>query len=94
MKKPLNNFAYAVWALALFYFLLLIPETIELFRQPGILQSSHDANYIASFITRDIFGLLRNTVSGCGALLAYGAIIELIDRIRWNALPPEQRENR
>ena len=94
MKKPLNSFAYAAWLLAVLYLLLMIPELIELFRQPATLESHGSANYIASFMGRDAIAFLRNTVLGSGSLFAFGAIIELIDQIRWNALPPEERDRR
>jgi len=85
MKKPLNNYAFAVWLLAVGYALLMIPEVVELFRQPSLLESHYSANYVESFQIRDIFGLLRNTVLGSGTLLALGTIIELVDRIVWEA---------
>jgi hypothetical protein len=85
MRKPLNNYAFTVWLMAIGYALLMIPEVVELFRQPSFLESRSSANYVESFQVRDIFGLLRNTVSGSGSLLALGAIIELIDRILWEA---------
>lgn len=40
----------------------------------------------------DIFVLVtRGIASAIGPLVGLGVLIELVDQIRWNALPPEQR---
>jgi hypothetical protein len=82
-KKRISSFTVAVWCLAVVYALLMIPELVALFNQPNAIPES--ANWLRSFWGRDVFGLLRNTVSGSGMLFAAGTIIEQIDCIRWNA---------
>ncbi|HEY4944362.1 MAG TPA: hypothetical protein VII56_23240 [Rhizomicrobium sp.] len=94
MKKPLNSYAFVLGLLAIAYAFLVVPEIVEYLRQPKMLLDNlqtHDANYVQSFTARNILGSLRSTVYGSGVLLALAVIVELIDHIRWNALPPEDR---
>jgi len=94
LKKPLSNWALVMVGLAVTYALLGVPGVVEILRQPHTLQNSlayHDATYIQSFQSRDIIGSIRSTLWGSGTLLALAVLIELVDRIRWNALPLEQR---
>lgn len=84
MKKPFNNFAFALVLCAAFYVALTIPDIVEILRQPVTLQSSpRDATYIQSFAMRDIVAALRATVFGAGSLLGLAAIVEIADRILW-----------
>jgi len=83
MNKSISSFTKAVWGLAVVYALLMIPEIIFIFSQPSA--APEHAEYLRSFWGRDIFGVLRNTVSGSGMLFAAGVIIEQVDCIRWNA---------
>jgi hypothetical protein len=85
MKRPLNAFAYALALLAIAYAVLAIPSILEILRQPAALSDQHSATYVGSFASRDILAVLRNTISGSGTLMAYAVVVELVDRIRWDA---------
>jgi hypothetical protein len=94
MKKPLNNFAFALGLLAVAYALLVIPQIVELIRQPLALKAQlaqRDATYVQSFAERDIVSYLRNTIYGSGVLMGLAVLVEFADRIRWNMLTPEER---
>ncbi len=85
MKKPFNNFAFALVLCAVFYIVLTVPDIVEILRQPAALQSSsvHDANYVQSFAMRDIVVAVRATVDGAGTLFGLAALVEMADRILW-----------
>jgi hypothetical protein len=86
MKKPLNTFAFALGLAAIFYAALIIPDIVEIIRQPKALVSSalpESANYVKSFAFRDIIVAVRNTVYGSGVLLGLAATVEMADRILW-----------
>lgn len=85
MKKPINNFAFALGLLAIAYALLVVPDIVEIVRQPQTLIAAnglHDANYVKSFASRDVLVALRSTVYGSGVLLGFAVLVELLDRIR------------
>jgi hypothetical protein len=39
-----------------------------------------------------VIAIFRGVTNGIAPLVGLGVIIELLDQIRWNALPPEQRK--
>jgi len=89
MKKPLNNGALALFVLAIAYAMLLVPDLLEILRQPVALQAQslhRDASYVQSFNARDVITAFRNTLYGSGVLFGLAIMVELIDRVRWNAI--------
>ena len=85
MKKPLNTFAFGLGLAALLYAAFVIPDIVEIIRQPKalIVAHPHDADYVKSFAFRDIIAAVRATVYGSGVLLGLAAIVEMADRILW-----------
>ena len=89
MKKPLNKVALAIWVLAV----------AQLATQGWFFVGSYFLNDPA--LPGSMFRFLAVTWTfvhsgfvAAGELVALGAIIELVDQIRWNALSPEKRNRR
>jgi heme/copper-type cytochrome/quinol oxidase subunit 1 len=80
MKKPLNRFALALWALAV---LVLFAMTGEYF---SIFSAAHELAQRDTIYVVGHFGkfLVRGAVAAA-QLASFGVIIELVDQIRWNA---------
>lgn len=80
MTKPLHKVAMAMWAIGVIVLLLWAWALFDFLHVFPIRAGS--------------FGGL--VVGGIAAamLIALGTIIELVDQIRWNALPPELRNRR
>jgi hypothetical protein len=82
MKKPINGFAFGLGILSIAYGFTVVPDIVEIVRQPSALVTMHDANYVKSFAARDILVALRSTIYGSGVLMAFAVIVEILDRIR------------
>jgi hypothetical protein len=81
MKKPLNKVAMAMWLMGSAIFLLwawALLNFIDVLRTSPTPHATSFSGYVLGAVAAAI-------------LIALGTIIELVDQIRWNALPPEQR---
>lgn len=78
MRKPAHKVAIAMWLTATAILLLWAWALFEFLRAYPLRTGS--------------FGGLVMGAVGAAILIALGVIIELLDQIRWNALPPEQRK--
>jgi len=83
MKKPLNNFAFALWLIAA----LFVPADIWAFWHAS-LYNPYDG-YIP--LHTNVLALIREMVESVlyvsGMLSALGMVIEILDQIRWNTAP-------
>jgi len=78
MRKPLHKVAIAMWLLGAVILFLWGWSLFDFLRtSPG-----HTAR-----LGVYVFGIVATAL-----LIALGTIIELVDQIRWNALPPEARQ--
>jgi hypothetical protein len=89
VKKPINKVALALGVLAVVYALLCIPEVIAILSQPAAVKSSLMAEMLNSYILRNLLRTAGSTIYGSGVLMGLGALVELADRIRWNAQLPK-----
>ena len=80
MKKPTNRIAIGLWILAA---LVLGTEAWIFTKQYRSLPPDF-SNFLGNF-----WQLIRSGVVSAAGLVAYGAIIEILDSIRWNALSPK-----
>ncbi|MBV9571216.1 MAG: hypothetical protein JO056_08250 [Alphaproteobacteria bacterium] len=91
MAKPLNKFALFLWILAFAFLVADVPATLAL--RDMILRTSYPAGVAqASAVSwLNVWSQIRSAAISSAQLAAFGVVIELLDRIRWNALPPELR---
>jgi hypothetical protein len=82
MKKPTNRIAIGLWVLAV----LVLGTEVWVFANTYRWGPPGAVNFLGSF-----WQLIRSGVVSAAALAAYGAIIELLDKIRWNALSPKMQ---
>jgi len=84
MKKPINKFAVALWVLAIVVFIVQFASFFSVTQTLRHLGPQGGSTLIVEG------GFSKIALSGLMAaaqLSALGVIIELIDQIRWNALP-------
>jgi len=86
MGKSLNKIALIMWVIAI---LIIVGETISFIEVPRDIRDQSPFRFIGLF-----WPLLRPDIISSAALVTFGTIIELLDQIRWNALPPDQRNRR
>ncbi|HEX3808401.1 MAG TPA: hypothetical protein VHW02_01780 [Rhizomicrobium sp.] len=91
MGKPINKFALFLWAIALLFIIADVPATVAL--KDLIMRPSYPGGIAqASAISwLNVWSQVRSAGISSLQLAAFGVIIELLDQIRWNALPPERR---
>jgi hypothetical protein len=77
MKKPLHKVAVGLWVVGAAVIVLWGLALFETLR-------------MYAFQTTSFGGLVMGAVAAA-VLIALGTIIEIVDQIRWNALPPDQR---
>lgn len=82
MVKPLNRIAVAFWVSAA---LLAAGQLAGTVMHRSMAAQGDELIY-------NLWVHLAWVLSTCGPLLGFGTVIELLDEIRWNALPPEQRK--
>jgi hypothetical protein len=75
VRKPLHKVAIALWVLAAAIILLWGWSLFDFLSMPA-----------HAGLGQYLFG-----IAAAAILIALGTIVELIDQIRWNALPPDQR---
>jgi ABC-type transporter Mla maintaining outer membrane lipid asymmetry permease subunit MlaE len=82
VDKPPNRFARIIWGLLGAYVIISVVQFVvyELYRE------ELPRNMLLSIVLNAIYA----TVLFGGA----ATVIELVDQIRWNALPPDQRNPR
>ncbi len=91
MGKPLNRIALFIWIVAgLVALSQIIAEPIlhhmTLEEAPEFMRPDARLSPIFWHLSAIRSGVVTATL-----LIAAGAVVELIDQIRWNALPPDQR---
>jgi hypothetical protein len=84
MRKPLNPVAAVMWALAA---VVVVIQAWIYWTAP----TTALVHSVGAFVTT-FWVLLRADLLAIAALASFGMIIELLDQIRWNALPPERRQ--
>ena len=92
MKKPRNKWAILFYAIAVFAFL---DEGVwRTFIDFGAVQISPPPPKGAMLFVQDAvvtWGAITSGFVGAGVFLACGILIEMVDQIRWNTTPPEER---
>ena len=87
MRKPLNKVALLMWLLAAVTLVTEIWIFARTFEQvEHVLVPANVFRFVSS-----MWELVRSGFVSAGGLVAYGTIIEILDRIRWNAMKPEDR---
>lgn len=86
MNKPINKIALALWILAAVY------AAGELWSYYAAMHLARDFQSAGNSyaVTAGIGRVLESTIMGCGQLVAFGTLIELVDQIRWNAIKREK----
>ena len=91
MKKPINKFALGFWIVAVVFLIADVPMMLAI-RKMGMEVSASKGAKMASFVTLSNFWYeTRAALLGAGQLAGFGVLIELVDKIRWNGLPSEER---
>jgi hypothetical protein len=83
MGKPANTWAVVLWAIAAFLALGRLVQVV------GTDQTAFANEHLGQLLWLYFLWL----VPTLGPLAALGGVIDLLDEIRWNALPPEQRRH-
>lgn len=84
LKKPINRIAIGLWLLAA----LVLGSEVWVFANAYRWGPTGTVNFLGNF-----WQLIRSGVLSAGDLVAFGAMVELLDRIRWTILKPEERAN-
>jgi hypothetical protein len=86
MEKPLNRIALFIWIVAAFVAISqIIAEPFFHFRAYEVAPELRDpAAYYA--VTMWYFAEIRSGLISAALLVGAGALVELVDQIRWNAL--------
>ncbi len=90
MGKPFNRFALLLVILSIVYALFSIPEIISIVNQPSAMPDRSTSTFVQSYMSRNLWGVVRSTVYSSGLLLGVGVLIELVDRVLWNLSNPEK----
>jgi len=91
MQKPVNKFALFVWIVSVLLFITDIPATLAL--KQMFKEASYPGNPALAFAVswQNVWMYVRSATISSLQLASFGVLIELLDKIRWNALPPEAR---
>jgi hypothetical protein len=90
--KPINRFALILWIVAALFLLADIPMIIAI-RKFAEWQSLNSTTTVGDYaVFARAWNETRDALLGAGQLAGIGVLIELIDKIRWNSLSPEARE--
>jgi hypothetical protein len=93
MKKPMNRWAILFYVIAACVFL---DEAVSrIFFEFTSTQISPPPPTGTLLLVQDTFvtwGAITSGFVGAGVFLACGILIELVDKIRWNTTPPDERK--
>jgi hypothetical protein len=90
VKKPINGFACALWAMATVYLIGVVPVTLRLGRYLADFGSpAPHATSLGSLTF--MWSSAHSALIGVGELVGIGVLIELVDQIRWNGLTEDRR---
>ena len=83
MKKPISKYALAVWLVTLVVFATNAFESWSIYQNlhRGNLIVGSDSIFVVQTAVREFGGL----VTQVAILFAFGALIEVVDRMRWEA---------
>jgi len=81
MKKLTNKVALALWALA---GLVVIGEACSFAVIHEGIQMSEATGGRIYLVVGSVWNMVRSAVLSAALLVAFGMIVELLDRIRWN----------
>jgi len=91
MRKPINPVALIFWVVAAVFIMGDVPIALAI-RDFARLVHNSDGARTASFVTLvNVWAETRSALLGGGQLIGIGVLIELVDQIRWNALPDERQ---
>jgi len=82
MKKRLNRLTIALWIIAA----LVLATEVWIFANTYRWQNLGTMGFLENF-----WQLVRSGLVSASGLVAFGAMIELLDTIRWNALSPDTK---
>jgi hypothetical protein len=91
MEKPLNRFALLLWIVAAVFLFADVPMVLAIRQIAHQDAATHGPQWFDVVFLSSTWSETRSALLGAGQLAALGVIVELIDRIRYNALPPDQR---
>lgn len=91
MRKPINPVALAFWCVAAMFIVGDVPIALSIRDLAKMATSSgnpYGPHYVTAVTLVNIWAETRSALLGGGQLIGIGVLIELVDQIRWNALPP------
>ena len=82
MKKPLNNFAFALWLIAAVF----VPADVWAFWKASLYDPYSGFIPLHTNVIAMIREMVESVLYVSGTLSALGMVIEILDQIRWNAM--------
>jgi hypothetical protein len=91
MKKPINKFSLVFWIVATVFLVADVPMMLAIRRMAAEVNVSQGVRMVSFLTLSNFWYETRSALLGAGQLAGFGMLIELVDRICWNGLPPEER---
>jgi len=86
MKKPINKFAVMMWAAAA---LVAIVNGAQVYEVLAGLNYSYARGGTVFLVTHSFLAAITGTIAPVALLTGFGALIEIMDKIRWQGAPRE-----
>jgi hypothetical protein len=103
MKKPINPMALIFWCVAAVFIVGDVPIALAIRNFAKMAAEAQEASggggiplkqslqMVDSMTLLNVWSETRSALLGGGQLIGLGVLIEIVDQIRWNALPPERQ---
>jgi hypothetical protein len=94
MDKRINRISVIFWVVGLLVMISVIAPIKAVIDFAAISRLSEDAQIVNQGVVVHVWREVTNALVKGGGLIGLGVLIELMDQIRWNALPAERRVGR
>ncbi len=94
MRKPINRIALVFWIVGFALAVSAVGPIKAVLDFSAVASTSQDAHVVQMGKVVTVWREVSNATVKSGFLIALGVIIELVDLIRWNALPEAQKAAR
>ena len=84
MAKPVNKFALALWIAAAAILVLELPITFQINDAANAIRGSQGETAGYFYGLASTWASIRTAAIGAAQLVGIGAVIELLDRMRWD----------
>lgn len=91
MKKPAHPLTLAFFAVAAVFAAGLLQSVLAILEFSALAGQNQPAPFVERSRNAALLQALVSVGAPLGTFLGLGTLIELVDQIRWNALPLEQR---